>query len=346
LDNDETREKIINYLKTYTGEDAVKVKKIIKNLEAKEKKGQGSLKDGLRSLSTDHKVGPFHTAVRKAVERATGEEIKPIDPKQSKPEKPGEAPTPQVKPTTITPPKEEKKLVDEKPPEEEKKPWMGSDKAPEIKEDEPKVSSKEKSEHDDFQGGKGEREKMEQKISWIEGKKGTNIVNIFAPQQNTTQGEKFRLATAPKLFTTEGNEFTVIKREDKLKKSTDTEKIYYGFEFELRQPCWVYLFCEMPQDPQPLTLVSFGQQQKGKFDYDELYFIDGDPKKPNTEITLQFVFSQSDLNIGDGSKIESKELDLSSEKKIRESVIAAMKPFDDNEGGIATVTFLRFRRKF
>lgn len=84
LDNPETYEKVLNYLKTYSGQDAVTVKKIIQKEEQAEKQGKGSLKFAIRELATDGKIGPFHTIMRKAVERATGEKIEPLEPKQAK----------------------------------------------------------------------------------------------------------------------------------------------------------------------------------------------------------------------------------------------------------------------
>lgn len=127
LDNPETYDKVLNYLKTYSGQDAVTVKKIIQKEEQLEKQGKGSLKAAIQKLATDGKIGPFHTIMRKAVERATGKPIEVLQTKQAKFVRPElEQPKPVL--TTVDPgPKSEvlnKKMIINVIDRETKKPIL------------------------------------------------------------------------------------------------------------------------------------------------------------------------------------------------------------------------------
>jgi hypothetical protein len=127
LDNPETYDKVLNYLKTYAGQDAVTVKKIIQKEEQLEKQGKGSLKAAIQKLATDGKIGPFHTIMRKAVERATGKPIEVLQTKQAKFVKP-EFETPKLNLQTVDPgPKSEvlnKKMIINVIDRETKKPIL------------------------------------------------------------------------------------------------------------------------------------------------------------------------------------------------------------------------------
>jgi len=164
LDDKETFDQVVNFLKNYPGQkNAPVIKKILSDAEKKEKNGQGSLKDRIKELATDGRPGPFHTAVLQAIKKVVPE-LKPEPKPEPKPKpKPETKPEPKPKPKPETKPKPKPEPEPEEEPEEEET-KKEPEEEPVNKPEEYKILKNDgrKSETSDQKTGHvGEREKIE-----------------------------------------------------------------------------------------------------------------------------------------------------------------------------------------
>jgi len=341
LKDPETYTKVLDYLKTYNGQDAATVKKIIDNEEKAEKAGKGSLKYAVRKLATDGRIGPFHTIMRKAVERATGEKIEPLEPKQAKLQTPNEEPkTAEVK-LVDTRNKEEVEKIEPKkgkleiPKEEEKKPNLKPVEVPETKPVEeipqekevpqevakPEPSGPKSETSDPATGNVGEAEKQQ---TYFRGE-GANMAErlLNAKYPNTVSAKKDSLGNY-----TMGSDLVVGER-------TRVRVILKDIGVDR----WIYFISEYKgKKGLPVQFYSF--QMKAKNDDKEMGVV----PRNSGPLTISMVVSTVDLK---PKVTTTDEGDFLTEKQCQEFYFKlkdGVKPFADSKwnGPVFSITNRKF----